>query len=160
MKAWKPYEGTGITGHWQTITSGSKTLLQLEVSLHYGGGWVVRCLPLFFSSGHKKRWKPGLVLQKNEGGFVAEDLMLEIWVELATADVDLPDSTCVRFRTPDRLIAQPYLCTPPTEPAPKVRLPTRPKIVCDKLPSHGAVVVTTTRRRRLVSMPLIVTVMV
>ena len=40
-------------------------------------------------------------------------------------------------------------------------LPTRPKIVCDKLPSHEGVVVTTTRRRRLgVSMPLIVTVMV
>ena len=74
---------------------------------------------------------------------------LESWVAIAAAAVDLPDSTCPASRTPHRLTVQPYLCTPPTKPAPKVSLPTRPTIVSGKLPSHEGMVVTTTRRRHL-----------
>ena len=74
---------------------------------------------------------------------------VESWIAFFATAVDLPDSTCVRSRTPDRLTVQPYLCTPPTKPAPKVSLPTRPTIVSGKLPSHEGMVVTTTRRRHL-----------
>ena len=74
---------------------------------------------------------------------------VESWVAFFATAVDLPDSTCPASRTPHRLTVQPYLCTPPTKPAPKVSLPTRPTIVSGKLPSHEGMVVTTTRRRHL-----------